>query len=82
MRDADERVAGHGRQTEEGNWRPAGQVGENEQSHPFGHCGVRMRGKRLVLAADGPVHVTIHERNDQECQSIHHQQNELVDGVA
>lgn len=60
--DVDERVSGNGRQAEEGDRRPAGKVGEDEQRHSFGDRLVRVArvtGRRGFVAADRVVHVAV-----------------------
>ena len=82
MCDADERVAGDGRETEEGDRRPTRQIGEDEQCHAFGHCGVRVRcERRLIVAADGSIHVRVAQRNKQETDAVEDEQRQQVNRV-
>lgn len=74
MSNTDERVAGHGRQAKEGDWSPAGEICEHQQSHSFGNCSVRMRGQWLIVSTDGSVHVAVAQTNKHEGYSVQNQQ--------
>ena len=86
MCDADQRVAGYSRQTEESDGRPAGEIRKDQKCHPLGHSGVRMRGQRVaaarVAAADRVVHVRVTQADAQEGQCVDHQQHQQVGRVS
>jgi len=61
-----------GSQTEECNRCPAGEVGEDQQSHTLGHRHVRSReGRHCILTAfDGAVHARVARTDYPEGQSV------------
>jgi len=72
--DADERVAGDGRQSEESDRCPADKIRKNKYGHSFSNCGVRVGSERLMLPADEAIHQAVTEADEKERQSIKDQE--------
>ena len=63
-------------QRKESNWKPAYEVGEDKQGHPFGDSGVV--GVPGLGASDRTVHLEVAAHQDEEGHSIYDHEKDDV----